>query len=126
MHILIVEPDKILQDSYKDMLLAGRYTVDGAFTAEQAIGCADKTRPNVVVLNSALARHNGVEFLYEFKSYSDWQDIPIIVLAPELGYESFEKALSGFKTGNIRVLVQSKTTLRQLSENIASMVGEQT
>ena len=27
-----------------------------------------------------LAGHSGVEFLYEFRSYSEWRNIPVIIL----------------------------------------------
>ncbi|MBP9852592.1 MAG: Response regulator transcription factor [Patescibacteria group bacterium] len=78
MNILLIEPDAILADMYgKALGVVG--TVAWAPTAERAIQLADAKSPDVVVLEPRLARHNGVEFLYEFKSYPEWQSVPVLI-----------------------------------------------
>ena len=35
--------------------------------------------PDVVVLELQLPGHNGVEFLYEFRSYPEWLHVPVVL-----------------------------------------------
>ena len=79
MQILLVEPDVALAQIYRDALEAAGHEVDVVTSAQAAIFAADQHRPDVVVLELQLAAHNGVEFLYEFRSYPEWQTVPVIV-----------------------------------------------
>lgn len=81
MYILLIEPDKILAGIYAQALQKAGHTVVSAPDAQSAITSADNNTPDVIVLELQLASHNGVEFLYEFRSYPEWQDIPAIVLS---------------------------------------------
>jgi len=80
MNVLLIEPDMALTQTYCRMLENAGYTVCPCVSAQMAIRCADELRPDVVVMELQLVSHSGVEFLYEFRSYADWQDIPLILL----------------------------------------------
>lgn len=79
MHVLLIEPDTILASTYAQALERQGHTVSRPVSAQTAVHAADKRQPDAVVLELQLPRHNGVEFLYEFRSYSEWRDVPIIV-----------------------------------------------
>lgn len=79
MNILMIEPDIILARLQKSFLEKKGFSVDWTASAQEAITLADAKRPDVVLLEMLLPRHNGIEFLYEFRSYDDWNNIPIIV-----------------------------------------------
>lgn len=83
--ILLVEPDRLLAKAYESSLSAAGHQVTACLTGQAAIQAADKRAPDLVVLELQLKGHNGVEFLYELRSYPEWQDIPVIVqtLVPE-------------------------------------------
>ncbi len=53
------------------------YKVLTASTAGEAI--ALESSFDAVVMELSLAGHSGFEFLYEFRSYADWSDIPVII-----------------------------------------------
>lgn len=55
------------------------YAVDTATDAQQAVILADNTTPNVVILELAMPKNNGLAFLQEFRSYTDWAEVPIII-----------------------------------------------
>lgn len=76
--ILLVEPDRLLARIYFECLTVAGHTVQICATAQSAIFCADDITPDVVILELQLVSHSGIEFLYEFRSYPDWQDIPVI------------------------------------------------
>ncbi len=77
--ILLVEPDKILAQIYITAFERSGHHVVHTSDAQTAITYADKNLPDCVVLEIQLSNHNGIEFLYEFRSYNDWQQVPVII-----------------------------------------------
>lgn len=78
MHILLIEPDVVLARIYQTALRSNGHSVAHATTAQRAIIEADAQNPDLVVLEMQLPTHNGIAFLQEFQSYSDWADVPVI------------------------------------------------
>lgn len=79
--VLLVEPDVVLGEIYAKALKSRAYIVKHVTGAQEAVIAADDSRPDLVICELQLVGHSGIEFLYEFRSYSDWQDIPVIVLS---------------------------------------------
>lgn len=77
-HILLVEPSQDLGTVIVRFLDKAEFTCDQARSAQDAISLADTKSPDAVVLELALPGHNGVEFLYEFRSHADWSHVPVI------------------------------------------------
>lgn len=111
MNILLIEPDRLLGDIYKKSLEQSGNQVYLARSAQEAVSYADDVMPEAVVLELQLAGHGGVEFLHEFRSYDEWQEIPIILhtLVPSLDIIF----LRHFNI--IRHLYKPATNLRQLN-----------
>jgi len=78
-HILLVEPDRLLAETYRQYLVEGGHDVVPCASAQAAILAADQQKPDVVILELQLIEHSGIEFLYEFRSYPEWQGVPVIV-----------------------------------------------
>jgi DNA-binding response OmpR family regulator len=79
MRVLLVEPDRVLAATYMRILQRQGCEVQHAISAQMAVQLADTATPDVVVIELQMLRHNGVEFLYEFRSYSEWLHIPVII-----------------------------------------------
>ncbi|HMH30950.1 MAG TPA: response regulator [Methylomirabilota bacterium] len=77
--VLLIEPDHVLAKTYGQALVSDGHHVVAAATAQAGVQAADAVKPEVVVLELQLVEHSGIEFLYEFRSYQDWQDIPVLV-----------------------------------------------
>ncbi len=77
--ILLIEPDRVLAESYVQALLHAGHEVQAAGGAQAAVLSADAIAPDLVILELQLVGHSGIEFLYEFLSYPDWQDTPVII-----------------------------------------------
>ena len=77
--ILLVEPDKILADTYSQALTADGHEVTVSAGAQTAVQAADSIQPDIAIVELQLVEHSGIEFLYEFRSYSDWKNIPVII-----------------------------------------------
>lgn len=79
--VLIIEPDKPLADLYEQALNSAGHTAITAHTAQSAIFAVDEYAPDMIFLELQLAAHSGIEFLYELRTYPEWQDIPVIILS---------------------------------------------
>lgn len=79
--ILLLEPDIRLGRAYAEGLRTRQHQVVVSTTAQDAICQADARQPDVVILELQLTKHSGIEFLYEFRSYPDWQRVPVVVMS---------------------------------------------
>jgi DNA-binding response OmpR family regulator len=77
--VLLVEPDKSLGEVIAKYLSNHGLDVALAKHAQQAISQADATQPDLVVLELAIPKNNGLAFLQEFRSYTDWLHTPVII-----------------------------------------------
>ena len=113
--VLLVEPDKILGSVYASALRAKGYDVCHVMTAQEAVIAADERCPDIVVCEIQLVRHSGIEFLYEFRSYTDWQTIPVIILSsvPAMEFDSSRNGLQDH-LGVHKYLYKPSTSLAQL------------
>ena len=118
MHILLVEPDKLQARAITGVLERDGHTVAPAVSAQAAVHLADEQAPHVVVLELQLPRHNGIEFLYEFRSYTEWLHIPVVLytFVPERELEAAVALRT--ELGVARVLYKPTTTLVQLADAI--------
>jgi len=122
MHILLIEPDAVLAATYASALEAAGHTVAHAHTAQQAVMLADEQKPALVILEPQMARHNGIEFLYEFKSYPEWQRIPVIILSSVPPKELESVAVLRSQLSVVAVLGKSKTSLADLYSAVETAV----
>lgn len=81
MNILLIEPDVLLAATYASVLKKAGYRVRIATSAQSALDAADDMLPDIILLELQLVSHSGIEFLYEFRSYAEWQSVPVIVLS---------------------------------------------
>ncbi len=80
-NILIIEPDAVLARTYAAALTQAGHRVRVTLTAQAAIDASDEIPPEVVLLELQLVAHSGIEFLYEFRSYPEWQSIPVVIIS---------------------------------------------
>lgn len=113
--ILLIEPDRILAESYVLALQAAGHEVQAAGSAQAAIMSADVIKPDVVVLELQLVEHSGIEFLYEFHSYPDWQNIPVLLQTgvPQSEFKDSWQLLQR-ELGVKEYLYKPRTSLKQL------------
>jgi CheY-like chemotaxis protein len=87
--ILLIETDKVLATTLCNYLGRRGHEVEWHVDPQAAMHSADKQCPDAIILDLLLAFGSGIEFLYEFRSYPEWQTLPVVVfsnIAPgELG-----------------------------------------
>lgn len=123
--VLLVEPDRSLAESIiqklstRNTVVADELNVLWAKTAQQAVQLADQNYPDVVVLELSLPKHNGLEFIYEFRSYHEWSQTPIIVFSMlRIDSEIFFKDF-----GVAKYLYKPTTSLQRLLSEINQVLG---
>ena len=79
-NILLLEPDAIMGRIYQTSLTKKGHVVNRFSNADAAIASIDQHLPDLVIVELQLPMHNGVEFLYEFRSYQDLVHIPVVIL----------------------------------------------
>lgn len=80
-NVLLIEPDALLAGTFVAALKKGGHKVQVAVGAQAAIDAADKVMPDIVLLELQLVAHSGIEFLCEFRSYPEWQSVPVVILS---------------------------------------------
>ncbi len=117
MHVVFIEPDILLADTYRAALQQAGHSVAIAHGAQQAIDVLDsgEKTADVIVLELQLATHDGIECLQELRSYPDWQHIPVVIhtMVPAARLEQLALALHQ-SYGVQACLYKPRTTLRQL------------
>ena len=78
-HIILLEPDRVLAETYHAACRQAGHTLVPCASAQAAVLAADQQLPDAVIVELQLIEHSGIEFLYEFRSYAEWQSIPIII-----------------------------------------------
>jgi len=109
MKILLVEPDQKLAQTYTEYLVARGHAVVGRMGAQSGILAADCQEPDVVILELQLAAHSGAEFLHEFRSYGDWQHIPVIILS-NVAPQEFRASEKLLRKLGVKVYLYKPTT----------------
>lgn len=118
--VLLIEPDRLLAESYVEALRSAGHEVNAAPGAQAGILAADAIKPDIVVMELQLVEHSGIEFLYEFRSYPEWQDIPVLIHSgvPRAEFQDSWKLLHE-ELGARDYLYKPRTSLRQLTASVA-------
>ncbi len=114
MNILLIEPDKLLAENYRQALELSGHKVIWRQNAQGAIHALEDFQSEAVILELLMPSHNGIEFLYEFRSYPEWQHIPVIVLSLVPEEEVLDDHGLLKQLGVEKYLYKPQTKLRQL------------
>lgn len=113
--ILLLEPDWPLAEIYRRALAGQGHSVVLCASAQAGILAADQRSPDLLIVELQLIEHSGIEFLYEFRSYPEWQAVPVI-LQSGLPFrevaDSWELLQTQLQVR--RYLYKPETSLRQL------------
>jgi DNA-binding response OmpR family regulator len=121
MNVLLLEPDMVLGEVYSRALEAAGHRVDWQRTAATAVQALDGQAADVIIAELQIPVHNGMEFLYELRSYGDWRDIPVIIHSL-LFPERVVKGLTYQELGIAQYLYKPQTTLSDLTAAVSATV----
>jgi CheY-like chemotaxis protein len=124
-NILMLEPDAILANTYRQAFELDGHSVRRSVSAQDAVFLVDELTPDVILVEIQLVAHSGIEFLYELRSYAEWQRIPVLIHSciPPL---EFEDSMGLFKDMlHVRAyLYKPHTTLQGLLRAVREVTSE--
>lgn len=121
MNVLLVEPDVLLSKTYAHALEKIGVKTTAVRNAQKALFALEEQLSDLIILELQLANHNGIEFIYELRSYADWHKIPIMlhtlvpphVLKPNLNML--------YALGVIGYLYKPDTSLKLFAHRVAEL-----
>lgn len=120
--ILLIEADKILAQNTCAYLGGLGYEVKWHVDLQEAMFWADENQPDAVVLDLLLPGRSGIEFLYEFRSYPEWQNLPVVVFSG-LAAEELKDCIESLDQLNIAAYhYKPVTPLARLGATIAQVL----
>jgi DNA-binding response OmpR family regulator len=120
-NIFLLEPDRVLARTYAVALEHAGHTVRWEVEAQAALDVLETFSADIIVLEVQLARHGGIEFLHELRSYPEWQELPVIINT-NLTRQALEPVQNALQENlGVQVcLYKPRTSLHQL----VKVVGE--
>jgi len=113
--VLIVEDEEFLSRAVKDNLEAEKYIVNTAKDGGAAIKSIQKNRPDIILLDLLMPKHDGFYVLEDVKKNPEWKLIPIIVLSNLGGDADIKKAL---EMGANDYFVKSQHPIEEVIEKV--------
>jgi DNA-binding response OmpR family regulator len=123
--VLVLEPDRLLAETYQQALTHAGYEASYVTSGQAAVDSADVVMPDLIILELQLPAHNGLEFLYEFRSYSEWQQVPVIVNTnvPPNSFDSTNESIYselGIKAWHYKPQTSLQLLIRSVNEQLQS------
>ncbi|HWY80233.1 MAG TPA: response regulator [Candidatus Sulfotelmatobacter sp.] len=78
--ILIIEDDKVLSDMYRDKFTVSAFSVLTAEDGQKGLDLALSEKPNIILLDLALPKLQGMDVMGTLRTNSWGKTVPIIVL----------------------------------------------
>ncbi len=119
--ILIVEDDMALANLYKTELEAKNYTVVHVSEGTQAVEGIRQNKPDLVLLDIMLPGRNGLEILKDVRDNEEVKDTKVIMLT---NFGNEENVSTALELGALDYIMKYKITPAEMSEKIASLLGE--
>ncbi len=116
MRLLLVDHHKMTARSLRSLYPDA--DVDVSIHASAAITKAANSTPDIVVVELSLAAHSGLEFLYEFRTYKDWQAVPVIIYSSIQLPDHIMRSRAWEQLGIARYLYKPQCSLRALRQTI--------
>jgi len=114
MTILLLESDRQLAGHTTQFFKWHGYDIKHHSDPQKAIESLDKDALGLVITDLMLAGRSGIEFLYELRSYPEWQNLPVIVTGSIRPDEVDVFSRTFEELGVARYMPKSTTSLNDL------------
>lgn len=119
--LLIIEPQTVTQSILSELFVD--FHVVFVSNASEAIESASEIQHiDAVILDLSLGGHSGLEFLYEFRTYTDWNSIPVIIYSSIALSDEVVGSRAWQQLGVSQYLYKPQTNLEQLFESVQKFI----
>ena len=120
-NILIIEDDKFLRELIARKLTKEGFKIEEAVDGEDGLEKAQKTKPDLILLDLILPEMNGFEVLSKIKTDPKLALIPVVILS-NLGQK--DEVEKGLKLGAVDFLVKAHFTPQEIVEKIKTVLSQ--
>jgi len=122
MNVLLIEADRLLAKNIVQAFTGAGHAVQWHVDPQSAITAADVRAPDLIILDFLLSNRSGTEFLYEFRSYPEWANVPAISYSSLSDNELKNYSPSFKQLGVKKVCYKSTTPLSELVDAARQLV----
>ncbi|MDQ3093946.1 MAG: response regulator [bacterium] len=122
--ILLIEPDAVIAKAVVDYL--PKHDILIVSNGHQAIAALESWSCELIISEHSFLTHNSFEFLYELRSYPEWEKLPFVLFTKTYIHDSLlhsdafkELGISGYLYKPQTRLSDLKSKLNLLSFNAA-------
>lgn len=109
--ILVVDDEKLISKALTKKLSDEGFKVEVAFDGEQALQEANKTKPDLILLDIIMPKLDGISVLKTLKASDETKNIPVIILSNLYDDKKVEEVLN---SGGTDYLVKVEHTLADI------------
>lgn len=114
---LLVEPDRI-QASIYQTALSDAFDVRWVRTTQGAVSALDGRLYDIIISETTLDHHNGIELLSELRAYEDWINVPIVFLSA-VPKERFPVSKKAWKDFGVKAFLNKASTRPSVLKEVA-------
>ncbi len=118
--ILFVEDEAALQKALGDFLTQNGYKVINALDGEIGLRLAKSEKPDLILLDIALPKINGLEVLRFLRKEKETENIPVIILTNTKDIAKINEAV---KLGAETYLVKTDYELEEVAQKVKKTLG---
>jgi len=119
--VLLIETDRQLAKNLQSYLELNDFIVDIHSDIQNAIMSTDTQCPDVIILDLILAGRSGIEFLYELRSYPEWQSVPVIATG-HISQDELSHYGSAFEQLNVSAYLPKHSAFDRLAGEIRKLL----
>ena len=113
--IVIIEDDQVINQMYRMKFEAAGYDVATASDGEIGVSMAEKTKPDIILLDLQMPRMDGATALAKIRASKWGADTPVLILT-NLGEEEAPSELKSLKVHSY--IVKAELTPSQVVERV--------
>ncbi len=117
--VLIVEDEKVLCDTYRQILELKNFEVKICYNGEEALEILDNYHPDLILLDINMPKIDGIEFLERIKANNKLKRIPVLLITGIIQTEKIGRCLDLGAVGYIEKIHSPVEVL----EKINSIIG---
>ena len=119
--ILIIDDDPTFQKTAGDAVKQTGYKVFTAYDGEEGLVLTEKERPDLIILDLAMPKMGGIDFLKMLHKDKDLNNIPVLISS---NFSGTDKVNEGMKYGVRGYIVKSNESLKTIINAVESIIGK--
>jgi DNA-binding response OmpR family regulator len=111
--ILLLKTDRQLASNTAGFFKRAGHNLRYFSDPQAAVVAIDKSKPDLIIVDLFLAARSGIEFLFELRSYPEWESL-LVLVSGGLSAEEIKNYRAAFKELNVGLYFQKTASLKVL------------